>query len=266
MFAAKRQQHTNLRAQPQRLHHGLGSKGIGPRHAESHIARRHDGIGQLSLAHPLCAMSRQGMDDLMAHHCCEPRFILGKGKQPRVDRDLAPRQREGIRRLIVLDHDDLPLKLIGRLRILGDLGSGDNPGGHALHRLHFSRIVRELVLRIAQDLLVGLQAHLLLLRLRDQQQLRSFCVGVGFATKEPEPHQPNQRPAAPDPRPALSDRHGLTSHTPLHSGPTLSPSHSIEELVILKKRGRMVKPHITVGVSRQIFPRRVPVEPPLTQS
>ena len=95
-------------------------------------------------------MARDRMRHLVADHRGQLVVVLGDLEQPGVDADLAARQRERVR-LVVLDQRELPLPF-------GMRADGGDPAADLLDPLVEVRIVRDLAL--GQNLLIRLEPHL----------------------------------------------------------------------------------------------------------
>ena len=118
------------------------------------------------------------MSHFMAENCGKAGFILGHRKNSRIDRNLPAWECEGILILIILNHRDLPFKLLGSLGVEGDFRRLNNPSRDTLDRFDFTRVVRNLHFRIMENLIISLNAHCLFLRSGDQLQLVSMGIGI----------------------------------------------------------------------------------------
>ncbi len=77
----------------------------------------------------------------MPHHRRQTRLRLGHGENAGVNRHLSARQRKGVGCLIILDHRDLPLKLLSHLSILRPFRGFDDSSGNPFHGFDFSRVL-----------------------------------------------------------------------------------------------------------------------------
>jgi len=66
---------------------------------------------QLPLTHPLRSVARDGMRDLVSEHDGESCLILRDWEDARVDSDLAAWEAERVHLSVVVDHDEVPLKV-----------------------------------------------------------------------------------------------------------------------------------------------------------
>src|SRR6266542_4264476 len=101
--------------------------------------------------------------------------VASDGQDSRVHRNLPAREREGVHRLRIVDDLEFPRQVAATRR-------RRDPGSDACHQSVLSRIVRDL--RLPEDVLVGLRAHLDFLRSGDELELGAARDGDGLAAAQ----------------------------------------------------------------------------------